>query len=215
LAITTANQLFNDLRNTQLNDPDGTTWPVATLLTALNAAIAMIVLLRPDAAYKVATVAMIAGTRQQLPSDGLRLLKLPRNIKADGSVGRAISIVEMSDMDLIPDWHQANGGMVIHYMFDTRTPKQYYIYPAVPAGTQVDIEYSRNIPDITNSQLDDPLPLDPLYTQPLEELMMYKLLSGDSSEGDTGGTHLNTAFSILQVKANSENAVAPKTRTGA
>lgn len=214
MAITTANKLFADLRKTQLNDPDGTTWTNDTLLTALNSAIGMMVLVRPDAAYKVAVVELIAGTRQNLPPDGLRLLKVPRNIKSNGQVGRAIQIVEMSDMDLIPDWHQAVGIAVMHYMFDTRTPKHYYVYPAVPAGTKIEIEYSLNLPEITEAELDEPLPLDAVYDQPLQELMMYKLFSGDSGEGSTGNAHLDTAFTILQVKAGSENAVAPKTRTG-
>lgn len=209
VSITTVDKLLTDLRMTQLNDVDKTTWSDPVLLIALNSALSMLTLMRPDASYKVATVSLVAGTRQYLPADGLRLLNVVRNINSDSSIGRAISLVAIEDLDLKPNWHLMTGSTVVHYCFDPRMPKQYYIYPAVPAATKLEIEYSRNIPELTEDDLDAPMPVDSVYNQPLQELMLFKLLSGDSSQGNTGQAHMAAAMGLLQVKGSSDQSTDP------
>lgn len=208
---TTIQQLIDEIRMTQLNDVDGTTWSTPILIKALNAALNTLALMRPDSTYKVATVSMIAGTRQFLPVDGLRLLKIPRNIKSNDTVGRAIRLVSMKDMDLNPDWHQIEGSVVEHYCFDPRTPKQYYIYPSVPVGTKIEIEYSSAPVILTEADVNAGvfMPVDDVFNQPIQELMLYKLLSGDTEHNATGLQHMQSAIGLLQTKAQSESDSSP------
>ena len=67
--------------------------------------------------------------------------------------------------------------------------------------------------DINIQNVIDPLPVDAIFAQPLQELMLYKLLSGDSSNGNTGAAHLQTAMDLLGVKDKADERVSSARRT--
>lgn len=206
--------LINGVRITQLNDPDATTWSDATLIIALNQALKILALVRPDATSKIATIALKEGSRQFIPNDGVRLLNVVRNINSDNTIGIAVRLVQREDMDsMSPDWHVAMGTVVREYMFDARSPKHFYIYPCVSPGKTLEIEYSSYVEDINIQNVIDPLPVDAIFAQPLQELMLYKLLSGDSSNGNTGAAHLQTAMDLLGVKDKADERVSSARRT--
>lgn len=210
----TSQDLINGVRMTQLNDPDATTWSDATLIIALNQALKTLALVRPDATAKIATITLKEGSRQFIPIDGVRLLSVVRNINSDNTIGIAVRLVQREDMDsMSPDWHAANGTVVREYMFDSRSPKHFYIYPCVAPGKKLEIEYSSYAETITTMNINDPLPVDAIFAQPLQELMLYKLLSGDSSNGNTGAAHLQTAMDLLGVKDKADERVSSARRT--
>ncbi|WP_111860636.1 DUF6682 family protein [Acinetobacter sp. CFCC 10889] len=208
---TTYNRLFNDARLTQLGDADGVTWSIAAMIVAYNQAKNMLMGLRPDAFTKVSQISLIQGSRQFLPDDGLRLFSVVRNIQSNGSIGRAIRQVAISDLDAMsPDWHAITGTTVYEYMFDERSPKHFYVYPVPPSENtvKVEIEYSAMPPDISKDDMDDFLPFDSIYDQPLIELMLYKLLSGDNQQGRNNTEHMQAALGLLglqQEKAKTNN----------
>lgn len=206
----TCQVLLDGVQATQLNDVDKTTWSETLLISALNQALYILTLVRPDATAKVHQFVCVEGTRQNIPNDGLRLLNVVRNIKADGAIGRAVKLVKISDLDSIkPDWHSdATAEVAKEYMFDERSPKWFYVYPPVKAGVKLEIEYSAEPPLITDPA--QPLPVDLVYMQPLQEFIIYKLLSGDGGSG-MGMQHLNTGLSLLGAKPNSDAYVAPST----
>ena len=206
--------LINELRMTQLNDPDATTWSDTLMIIALNQALKTLALVRPDATAKIATITLKEGSRQFIPLDGVRLLSVVRNINSDNTIGIAVRLVQREDMDsMSPDWQAANGTVVREYMFDSRSPKHFYIYPCVPVGKKLEIEYSSYAETITTMNVNDPLPVDAVFAQPLQELMLYKLLSGDSSNGNTGAAHLQTAMDLLGVKDKADERVSSARRT--
>ena len=206
--------LINGVRMTQLNDPDATTWSDTLMIIALNQALKTLVLVRPDATAKIATITLKEGSRQFIPLDGVRLLNVVRNINSDNSIGVAVRLVQREDMDsMSPDWHVAKGTVVREYMFDSRSPKHFYIYPSVPAGKKLEIEYSSYAADVNIENVIEPLPVDAVFAQPLQELMLYKLLSGDSSNGNTGASHLQTAMDLLGVKDKADERVSSARRT--
>ena len=206
--------LLNGLRNTQLNDPEATTWPDASLIAALNEALRTLVLVRPDANPKISTVMIIDGTRQYIPTDGLRLLRVVRNIGADDSIGGAVRLVQQEDMDsMSPNWHTTQGYVVKEYMYDIRTPKYFYIYPAVTPGQKLEIEYSATVTPITDITVNDELPVAQVFSQPIQELILYKLLSGDSVNGNSGAQHLQTAMELLGVKDSGDDRASSARRT--
>ena len=57
----TSQDLINELRMTQLNDPDATTWSDMLMIIALNQALKTLVLVRPDATAKIATITLKEG----------------------------------------------------------------------------------------------------------------------------------------------------------
>lgn len=206
--------LINGVRMTQLNDPDATTWPDATLIIALNQSLQMLSLVRPDATAKIATLSVTAGSRQFIPLDGVRLLRVVRNISSSGAIGRAVRLVQQEDMDsMSPDWHSASGTIVKEYMFDSRSPKHFYIYPSVAVSSKIEIEYSGYADTVTIENVDSALPVSPIFAQPVQELMLYKLLSGDASNGASGNEHLRVAMELLGVKDVQDERVSSARRT--
>lgn len=206
--------LLNGVRMTQLNDPDATTWSDSTLIIALNQALRMLSLVRPDATSKIATLPVIAGSRQFIPNDGVRLLRVVRNIDSVGAIGRAVRLVQQEDMDsMSPDWHSASGTIVKEYMFDARSPKHFYIYPSVAIASKIEVEYSSYADDVTETNVGSTLPVSPIFAQPVQELMLYKLLSGDSTNGNSGNDHLRVAMELLGLKDAQDERVSSARRT--
>lgn len=208
----TCQALIDGVQATQLNDSEKIAWSENLLMSALNQALAILALVRPDATAKVYELTCETGTRQHLPPDGLRLLKVVRNLTADGAIGRAVRLVNISDLDSIsPNWHsEAPKEVAKEYMFDERAPKWFYVYPPAKAGNKLEIEYSQQPLEITD--LSQPLPVDMVYMQPLQEFILYKLLSGEGGNG-TGMQHYNTGMSLLGAKLQVDRFANPNTET--
>jgi hypothetical protein len=69
-----------------LQDTTGVRWPVVDeLVLWVNDAQREIALLKPDASAKNVTVTLAVGTKQDIPSDGNRLLRVVRNMSAASS----------------------------------------------------------------------------------------------------------------------------------
>jgi hypothetical protein len=153
-----------------LQDTTGVRWPVVDeLVLWVNDAQREIALLKPDASAKNVTVTLAAGTKQDIPSDGNRLLRVVRNMSAASSgVGkRAVRIVSREVLDAqTPDWHDplvtgdaAHVAVVKHYIYDEQNPRNFYVYPGVAAAASsfVEIIYSANPVTVAqNGNLDIP-----------------------------------------------------------
>ena len=145
----TVRQLFDELRNTQLTDAEAITWPDSVMLMALNSALTMLVLMRPDATAVTTLIDLAAGTRQNIPQDGIRFLKLLRNVQTNDAIGRAIRFVDMNSLDAIdPNWHNMQATTAIHeYGFDKNLPREFYVYPAAAVGMRVSCSIASSRPD--------------------------------------------------------------------
>ena len=153
-----------------LQDTTGVRWPVVDeLVLWVNDAQREIALLKPDASAKNVTVTLAAGTKQEIPNDGNRLLRVVRNMSAatNGVGKRAVRIVAREVLDAqTPDWHDplvagdaAHAAVVKHYIYDEQNPRNFYVYPGVLAANSsfVEIIYSANPATVTQaSNLDIP-----------------------------------------------------------
>ena len=146
-----------DRVQTVLQDTTGVRWPVtAELVLWINDAQREIALLKPDASAANETVTLVDGTKQSIPSDGNRLLKVVRNMSAaSGGTGkRAVRLVNREVLDAqTPDWHDAttssgtdaaHGQVVKHYLYDEANPRNFYVYPGVSGNAYLEIIYSAN-----------------------------------------------------------------------
>lgn len=204
----------------KLNDPNATAWTDnSDLIPALNEALQALVSYRPDAASYTAMMLLVAGTRQTLPSDGVRLLKVIRNRGVSGlsDAGRAIRKADMLVQDaLIPDWHETTGQTTIdEYFYDSITPKDFYVYPPAPVSPVigVDISYVRVLPTITAGT--DTLPVDDYFAPAIQEWMLYSIMGSDDEQNPNyavARSHQSTFFQLLQIKAASDGAVNPKSK---
>jgi hypothetical protein len=153
-----------------LQDTTGVRWPVVDeLVLWVNDAQREIALLKPDASAKNTTVTLAMGTKQDIPSDGNRLLRVVRNMSAasNGHGHRAVRIVSREVLDAqTPDWHDptvtgdaAHATIIKHYIYDEANPRNFYVYPGVSNNNQshVEIIYSANPATVAqNGNLDIP-----------------------------------------------------------
>lgn len=204
--------------NFVLDDPNNTKFSLTQKIAAINSALQALVSYRPDAASYTTMMLLVAGTRQTLPSDGVRLLKVIRNRGQSGlsDAGRAIRKADMLVQDaLIPDWHETTGQTVVdEYFYDSITPKDFYVYPPAPVSPVigVDISYVRVLPTITAGT--DTLPVDDYFAPAVQEWMLYSLWCGDDQNPNyaVARSHQSTFFQLLQIKAASDGAVNPKSK---
>jgi len=205
--------------NFVLDDPNDVKYSLTQKIAAINSALQALVSYRPDAASYTTMMLLVAGTRQTLPSDGVRLLKVIRNRGQRGlsDAGRAIRKADMLVQDaLIPDWHETTGQTVIdEYFYDSITPKDFYVYPPAPVSPVigVDISYVRVLPTITAGT--DTLPVDDYFAPAIQEWMLYSIMGSDDEQNPNyavARSHQSTFFQLLQIKAASDGAVNPKSK---
>ena len=186
--ITVANLILR-IRDT-LQDTTGVRWLEAELLRYINDAQREIVNLRPDASSTTANVALVVGTAQTIPTAGLRLIKVVRNMSAAGGSAtgkRAIRIVDREILDTQePDWHDptvsgdaSHTTTVKHYVFDEDDPRRFYVYPgASTTSTFVEIVYSAAPGNITSTST--AIEVDDIYANAIIDYVLYKCYMKDA-----------------------------------
>lgn len=204
--------------NTLLNDPGFIRWPQQELLDYYNDAAKAIVLVRPDAHTKNVDFQCVAGTKQRLPADALRLIDIPRN--AGGSVVRYVPRKALDDS--YPDWHVgATSEKITAYTYDERDPKVFYLYPGPKVGISVDLIYSvaptsKSLTDVfgADGAAEDTLAeadLDDIYINPIIDFILYRAYSKDSeysANGNRAAGHYNAFQNQLGIKSEADGAMS-------
>jgi len=180
-----------------LQDTTSVRWPEAELLRYINDAQREIVNFRPDASSKTANLQLVTGTLQSLPTEGLRLIKVTRNM-SDASGGasgkRAIRIV---DVDILntqePNWHDAAASagtdaahttVVKHYIFDEDDPRRFYVYPGVAGNAYIEIVYSKSPTDLANTSAT--IDIDDIYGNAIVDYVLYRAYMKDAEYAGNG-----------------------------
>src|SRR6478752_8709243 len=168
-----------------LQDPDGVRWLDAEQFQWLTDGQRAIVVVRPDASAKNAEIELVAGSKQTLPDDGLRLLDVVRNVPVTAvnsttqTGGRAVRLVDREVLDSQdPSWHIRKAATVIrNYIYDGRDPTHFYVTPpAVKPDTRtgsakLEIVYVK-LP-VAVTALDDVLSLSDIYLDPLVNYVLF------------------------------------------
>lgn len=195
-----------------LNDEDRIRWPLDERLAWINDAAAEIVLIRPPAGSKTEEVELVEGAYQTIPEEGLQVLDVIRNIKADGKPGRPISRTDRSLLDeQEPTWYEKRSGDVVkHYTYDDRSPKAFYVYPPVKEGVKVEVLYSA--PPAVVSRIEDELQMDRTYIGPIVSYALYRALAKDSeyANGVVAAAHLQAFNAAMGARNEIAVAVSPK-----
>jgi len=210
-------QVVSILKNAQtvLQDKTGTRWPLKELLGWYNLAQKAIVNNRPDAHARSISFDCALGTHQVLPADGLRLIKVTRN---ESGTKKAITLIEgriLDDQHI--DWHDDSDpqSIVQHYIYDPRVPKEFYVYPAVQAGTSIKLSMSTAPIDVEIADFDtdvQTLLLDDMYVNPLLDFVLYRAYSKDidyAGNQQRAVGHYNSFANALGIKTQSDVAMSP------
>lgn len=209
-----------------LQDQTSVRWPAGELVRWLNDAQRAIVKVRPDAMNTTATMTLAAGSRQDLDSAALsplpsKLIEITRNMAAS-SAKKAVTLVPRRILDAqTPGWHGIAGTVnILHYMFDPRDPKTFYVYPPATVAAQLEVMYSAYPTDIAEpadgalySDVTGNLSVPDIYADDALNLMLYRAYSKDSTDAgnDTRAQgYLAAAVASLGAEIQATLAVQPK-----
>jgi len=202
-----------------VHDTSRVRWSDADWLGWLNDAQRETVVLKPDAYTIITPTALATGaTLQALPSGGLQLFGVTRNMGADGlTPGRSVNVVARDVMDTtLPNWHtETASGEINNYMYDPRAPKQYYVYPKAPATAwYVEIMYAAIPADV--ALIGDTLTLDDVYANALLNYMLFRAFGRDEVYGQMNPTatmYYQQFTAGLRGLANNEQSNNPNLTT--
>ncbi len=220
-------QSIIDRAATILNDAGNVRWTQQELVRYLNDGQRDTVLLKPEACVKNVSVVLTASsTRQTIPSDGIALMDVVRNMGAAGTTpGRAIKVVSRDSLDINPDWHtvaadSVNG--VRHFTFDARDPKHFYVYPQAPATAwYVEEIYSANPVDLPYGLADNAntgvISLDDIYANSLFEYVLFRAFSKNAEYAANitlAAAHYQAFSTSLGIKTQVDAARSPNAAIG-
>ena len=214
-----------------LQDQTSIRWPANELVRWLNDAQRAIVKARPDSMNTTATMNLVAGTRQDLDNASLtpapaKLIEITRNMATTSTKG-AVRLVPRHILDAqTPGWHNLPGTVnILHYMFDPRDPKTFYVYPPATTSAQLEVMYSAYPTDIaepadgvTYTGVTGNLSLPDVYADDVLNLIMYRCYSKDSEyagNAERAAGYLQVVTASLGAEIAATMAVAPKANPGA
>jgi hypothetical protein len=219
-------QIIDDVAR-QLLDDDNERWTREELNTWLNEAQRVTVVLKPNAGALNTNIRLVPGTKQALPVDGVSLLKITRNMGADGNTpGRTISIVDQQSIDTLnPDWHTDDAdNSVENYVYDAQNdPKTFYVYPPQPSADMgyIELVYSAIPADVTDDKQADPptatISIADEYEPAIKNYMLYRTYAkdGDTPTGSAkAGAYWDLFLQILGVKEAKEVQFDPNVVVG-
>jgi len=203
-----------------LQDNTSIRWPVAELVRYLNDGQREVVLYRPDSMVTNAAVTCVAGSRQSIPANGSKLIDVLRNSAAT-SAKRAIRQTNREILDAqVPGWHQITGSVdVLHYTYDPRDPKVFYVYPPATAQAQVDVVYASYPTDVvepadgtTYTSVTGNISLPDIYGNVLQDYILYRAYMKDSEyagNAQRAQAHYAAFANALGIEMKATVAVAP------
>lgn len=192
-----------------LQDTTNVRWPLTELLGWLNDGQREVARVKPNANVKTIPVQLAAGTKQQLPADGVSLTDVARNLGSDGNTpGRAIRKVDRRILDAqVPYWSSMTPtSEVVHYCYTQTDPKIFYVYPPQPStGSYVEMQYLAAPVDITDQNVT--ITLDDIYSAPLLDYILYRAYQKDADYSQNEGlsqVHWQAFNSALAGKLQAE-----------
>ena len=205
-------------------------WPASELVRWLNDAQREVILVRPDAINKTATATLVAGTRQNLDAMALtpapsKLIEISRNMAAT-SAKKAVRLIPRQILDAqTPGWHSIAGTVdILHYMFDPRDPKTFYVYPPATALAQLEIMYSGVPTDIAEpadgaiyTAVTGNVSVPDIYANCLLDYMLYRAYSKDSEFAGNAAraqAHYAAFAASLGAEIKATVAIAPQMKPG-
>lgn len=203
-----------------LQDTTSIRWPVNELVRYLNDGQREVVLYRPDSMVTNATLTCAAGTKQSLPANGAKLIEVIRNAAAT-SAKKSVRMVNREILDAqTPGWHNIAGSVdILHFMYDPRDPKTFYVYPPATTSAQLDIVYAAYPTDIVEpadgalyTAVTGNISLPDIYGNALLEYVLYRCFMKDSEYAGNvqrAQAHYAAFANTIGIEIKATVAVAP------
>jgi len=205
-----------------LQDTTSIRWPEAELLRYVNDAQREVCNLRPESTATTANVALVVGTKQSLPTGGLRLIKVTRNMSSAAGSATGKRAVRLVDSDILdtqePNWHDPTVGgdathstTVKHYIFDEDNPRSFYVYPgASTTSTFLEIVYSGAPTDLANTSAT--ISVDDIFGNAIIDYVLFRCYLKDAEfagNQQRAGTHYQLFAGSLGAGGQAQFNVSP------
>jgi hypothetical protein len=187
MAVTTAQQLIS-LASIVLNDTENVRWTSDELLGWLNDGLRALVTLRPDQGSTSTVLSLAVGSEQSLPSGGLKLLDIIRNMGVSGLVpGTIVRETDRKMLDAVsPGWHASTVATdIANYCYDPITPTVFYVYPPSDGTGKIECIYAKMPGAIS---LSSTIPVNDRFSTALVNYMLYRSYAKDSEEASNAAT---------------------------
>jgi len=204
-----------------LQDTTSIRWPVAELVRYLNDGQREVGTYRPDALITNATHSLVAGSKQALPANGLKLLDIVRNSTA--SSNRAVRMTNRQILDAqVPNWHNLAGAAeILHFIYDPRDPTVFYVYPpAAASGAAVYMIYAGYPANITEpadgalyTAVTGNIGVPDIFANALADYILYRAYTKDTEYAGNAAratAHYQAFTNALTVEANATAVTSPK-----
>ena len=186
---TTAEVIVNDVSEL-LQDINKERWKDAVLLRWLGESQQLIATHKPESVAAKASVALVAGVDQDIPSDGLMMLRVRRNTVS----GSVVQLVDEDTQNRIsPTWPGATQTVYpTTYIYDPEIdPLTFMVSPPNDGTGSIEVVYAQIPAPVTiTSQL---ISVNDSFVPLLKDYIMYRAL-----QMETEGQNLNRAALHLQ-----------------
>lgn len=182
---TTAQYVFSQVTR-EVNDLTSTRWTMPELAGYFNDGQRDIVMHRPDAMNTRISHALVAGSRQTLPTGGEKLIAVNHN--TGGTKGAVTKTDRKILDDQVRSWRNLTGSTeILHYMYDPREPRVFEVYPPAATGASLDLEYAALPADIAipaegslYTAATGAMSISDLFTNALVNYILYRCYRKDT-----------------------------------
>jgi hypothetical protein len=194
-----------------IQDTTGVRWPTTELLDWVNDGQREVCLFKPSVGAKNESLALVSGTKQAIPSSGLGLLRIVRNMTSAGAGARAVRIIDREVLDTqLPDWHSETPvANVKHYMFDDLDPTNYYVYPPNNSNGHLEVIYAAT-PLVVAAGGNISIP--DVYANGLLDYVLFRAYGKDSDHAgnaERSGYHYQLFTTSLGMKTQADSFSSP------
>lgn len=199
--------------SSELTDEGNDNFKKEHLLTYYNAGVSFVVSARPDCHTKTEDFACVAGAYQEIPASALALI----DVVCDKATGQPITTIDRSSLDnRFGNWYSSASlsDSAEMFVYDDRVPREFYLFPAVKAGTVVRAIFSKlpdyaAISDFDNDNTLLPIPLT--YLEAIKLYMLYRAYMRDAPTQDIpkASQYLSAVEKMLGIKTQSDSQLSP------
>jgi hypothetical protein len=162
----------------------------------------------------------VVGTKQSLPANGAKLIEVIRNAAAT-SAKKSVRMVNREILDAqTPGWHNITGTVdILHFMYDPRDPKTFYVYPPALSTAQLDIVYAAYPTDVVEpadgalyTNVTGSISLPDIYGNAVLDYILYRAYTKDSEyagNAQRAQAHYSAFNNALGNEIKATVAVAP------
>lgn len=176
---------------TTLVDEGNVQWTAPELARYYNDAMREVILQRPDASAETATLTLVAGFRQALPTTAAKLL----DVYCNTSSNLPVTLVDRKMLDAVaPGWRaEDQAADVVHYLMDERDPALFEVYPPAEAGASLDAMVS-TYPDLVDvpdegelyTAITGDMDLPDIYVGAVQDYICFRAYSKESEVAVNG-----------------------------